>query len=85
MIGQKRMHGYNLRKNMVYTHWPRCFPTLTGTNVNRGARFQARTISRVAVTKSHNRCAPCDINAYSSWLSDLVERYDGDGVNDILD
>jgi len=31
----------------------------------------------------YNRCAPCDINAYASWLSDLVERYDGDGVNDM--
>ena len=26
---------------------------------------------------------PCDIDAYASWLEATVERYDGDGVNDM--
>ncbi|HJM88191.1 MAG TPA: hypothetical protein QF624_01030 [Dehalococcoidia bacterium] len=27
--------------------------------------------------------APCDIGAYTAWLEATVERYDGDGVNDM--
>ncbi len=27
--------------------------------------------------------APCDESAYLAWLSDVVERYDGDGVDDM--
>jgi hypothetical protein len=30
-----------------------------------------------------SRCAPCDMAAYDSFLSRLVERYDGDGVDDM--
>ena len=28
---------------------------------------------------------PCDLNAYASWVSALVERYDGDGIDDMPD
>ncbi len=27
--------------------------------------------------------APCDTNAYQEWLTALIERYDGDGVDDM--
>ncbi len=30
-----------------------------------------------------NRCMPCDIEAYKEFLRALVERYDGDGVEDM--
>lgn len=29
------------------------------------------------------RCKPNDMNEYKKFLSDLVERYDGDGINDM--
>jgi hypothetical protein len=29
------------------------------------------------------RCAPCDLEAYSNFVSKLVERYDGDGTDDM--
>jgi len=31
------------------------------------------------------RCKPCDIRAYKNFMSKLVERYDGDGVDDMPD
>lgn len=31
------------------------------------------------------RCAPCDLEAYSNFVSKLVERYDGDGTDDMPD
>lgn len=31
------------------------------------------------------RCKPCNMTAYKSFLSNLVERYDGDGINDMPD
>lgn len=30
-----------------------------------------------------SRCAPCDMDAYDSFLSRIVERYDGDGMDDM--
>lgn len=30
-----------------------------------------------------SRCAPCDTDAYKAFLTKLVERYDGDGVDDM--
>lgn len=29
------------------------------------------------------RCKPCNMTAYKSFLSKVVERYDGDGINDM--
>ena len=31
------------------------------------------------------RCAPCDMEAYSAFVQALIERYDGDGKNDMPD
>ncbi len=31
------------------------------------------------------RCAPCDMNGYKEFLTNLVERYDGDGTDDMND
>ena len=30
-----------------------------------------------------SRCKPCDMNAYRTFLSKIVERYDGDGIDDM--
>lgn len=31
----------------------------------------------------HWRCQPCSMNGYTAYLNKLVERYDGDGVDDM--
>ncbi|MFA6028118.1 MAG: hypothetical protein WC752_04300 [Patescibacteria group bacterium] len=33
----------------------------------------------------HYRCNPHDWTAYTNWVTAMVERYDGDGVNDMPD
>ncbi|RLE42018.1 hypothetical protein DRJ19_04855 [Candidatus Woesearchaeota archaeon] len=39
--------------------------------------------SKDRIVIPNSRCKPCDWNAYKKFLSELVERYDGDGFKDM--
>jgi hypothetical protein len=49
--------------------------------VSREDQFYPEAFGPGGIPKS--RCAPCDMEAYGDFLKALVERYDGDGVEDM--
>lgn len=40
---------------------------------------------RDGLSVAHRQGKPCDMEAYKEFLRKLIERYDGDGINDMLD
>ena len=46
-------------------------------------QVQATTGKKAFPTLGQWRYSPCDEEAYAAWLSAAVERYDGDGVDDM--
>jgi len=75
-VKSAQKHGvHTLATVFPYADWDQC---RLGCEVSSTDHF-ARGRNQIP----HSRCMPCDINAYATWLSNLVERYDGDGVGDM--
>lgn len=57
-----------------YAEWDQCKPGCEVSPTDFFAQENALPSSR---------CSPCDMDRYIIWLEDVVERYDGDGIDDM--
>lgn len=79
----KKSQSYNF--NIIATIWPfaawdqkSCHPL----EECRGYGFEGKPPGPPEKLPTY-RCKPCDMQAYSDFVQALVERYDGDGVDDM--
>jgi len=68
--------------NMMINIWPFATWDQKSCHASKDCVFK-NTDPRTGKTFHHWRCQPCSMNGYASYLQKLVERYDGDGVNDM--
>lgn len=79
----KKSQSYNF--NIVATIWPFANwdqKSCHSLEMCRGFGFEGRPPWPPVKLPTY-RCKPCDMTAYSNFVQDLVERYDGDGLNDM--
>ncbi len=79
----KKSQSYNF--NIIATIWPFADwdqKSCHSLEVCRGYGFEGRPPGPPDKLPTY-RCKPCDMTAYSSFVQNLVERYDGDGLNDM--
>ncbi len=63
-----------------YADWDQAKCHGTSCEVSSQDQFYPRDVSD-GIPKS--RCKPCDMAAYEAFLANLIERYDGDGKDDM--
>ena len=79
----KKSQSYNF--NIVGTIWPFADwdqESCHSLEVCRGYGFEGLPPGPPDKLPTY-RCKPCDMTAYSNFVQNLVERYDGDGSNDM--
>ena len=65
-----------------YADWDQTSCHATECQVTSADQFYPRDIGDGIPTY---RCAPCSVDSYKEFLTNLVERYDGDGTDDMAD
>ncbi|MFH0861445.1 MAG: hypothetical protein V1875_00300 [Candidatus Altiarchaeota archaeon] len=66
-----------------YADWDQRMCHDDGCGVDETDIFYPRTRGGALEGIPRSRCMPCDMEAYSSFVQRLVERYDGDGIDDM--
>ena len=68
---------------LLATIWPYAGWDQAGCHINECEVSAQDQFSQPLQLLPKSRCAPCNANDYKKFLSSLVERYDGDGIDDM--